>query len=101
MDIQTRDNRAIAQGRKKLIHERDQYFRLVDQGYSNHKASRLVGANERTGREWHNGRDAPDRFRPAARSSGRTPVPVSSGRYLSQGERLHTADRLRTERLSP
>lgn len=95
MDFQIRQNRTVAQGRKKLIHEREQYFRLVDQGYSNKDASRLVGVNERTGREWRNGRDAPDRFRPPARSSGRTPVPVSSGRYLSQGERLHIADRLR------
>lgn len=95
MDFQIRQNRTIAQGRKKLIHEREQYFRLVDQGYGNKEASRLVGVNERTGREWRNGRDAPDRFRPPARPSERAPVPVTSGRYLSLDERLHIADRLR------
>lgn len=97
MDFEIRQDRAVAQGRKRLIREREQYFRFVHQGYSNKEASRLVGVNERTGREWRNGRDAPGRFRPPARSSTRTPVPAASGRYLSQGERLYIADRLRNK----
>lgn len=79
-------------GRMRLVREREEYFRLVDQGYGNSEASRLVGVNERTGREWRNGRMGKQRFRPPARPSL---VPAARGRYLSQADRLHIADRLR------
>ncbi|MFF2853033.1 IS30 family transposase [Streptomyces sp. NPDC058001] len=78
----------------KLRREREEYFRLVRQGYSNKEASGLVGVNERTGREWRNGRSDPDRFRAPAQQ-GQAPVAMSSGRYLRDAERLHIADRLR------
>ncbi|MFI5758761.1 IS30 family transposase [Streptomyces sp. NPDC051569] len=78
----------------KLRREREEYFRLVRQGYSNKEAYRLVGVNERTGREWRNGRSDPDRFRAPAQQ-GQAPVAMSSGRYLRDDERLHIADRLR------
>ncbi|MGW2478113.1 IS30 family transposase [Streptomyces sp. NPDC001665] len=83
-----------AHGPMKLRREREEYFRLVRQGYSNKEASRLVGVNERTGREWRNGRSDPDRFRAPAQQ-GQAPVAMSSGRYLRDDERLHIADRLR------
>ncbi|WP_277922244.1 helix-turn-helix domain-containing protein [Streptomyces sp. Root369] len=71
----------------KLRREREEYFRLVREGYGNKEASGLVGVNQRTGREWRNGRTDPNRFR--------APGPASSGRYLRGDERIHIADRLR------
>nr|WP_316528253.1 helix-turn-helix domain-containing protein [Kitasatospora sp. K002] len=94
MDFEIRRDRK-PQGRRKLRVERAEYFRLVDQGYSNKEASRLVGVHERTGREWRNGRTDPNRFRAPARPE-RAPAAVSGpSRYLSEDERIHIADRLR------
>ncbi|MFI6988489.1 hypothetical protein ACIBOT_08715 [Nonomuraea wenchangensis] len=82
MDFQIRRERK-AQGAKKLRAEREEYFRLMAQGYGNKEASRLVGVNERTGREWRNGRSSPGRFRPPARTEraarpadGEVPLPA-------------------------
>ncbi|GAA0676030.1 IS30 family transposase [Kitasatospora atroaurantiaca] len=94
MDFKIRKNRTMAQGPRRLVRERAEYFRLVDQGYSNREASRRVGVHDRTGREWRNGRTDPSRFRPPARSE-RVACPGLPGRYLSQDERIHIADRLR------
>jgi IS30 family transposase len=95
MDFKIRKNRTVAQGRKKLVRERSEYFRLMDQGYSNKEASRLVGVHERTGREWRNGRTDPNRFRAPARPE-RAPAPVPGpSRYLREDERILIADRLR------
>ncbi|WP_327074548.1 IS30 family transposase [Kitasatospora purpeofusca] len=83
------------QGPRKLCAEREEYFRLVRQGYSNKEASRLVGVHERTGREWRNGRTDPSRFRaPAHPERAPAAVPAES-RYLREDERIHIADRLR------
>ena len=65
MDFEIRKVRT-AQGPRKLHAERAEYFRLVKAGYSNKEASALVGVNERTGREWRNGRGDPERLRPPA-----------------------------------
>ncbi|MFI0420006.1 hypothetical protein [Spongiactinospora sp. 9N601] len=46
MDFEIRKVRK-AQGRRKLRAEREEYFRLMAQGYGNKEASRLVGVNER------------------------------------------------------
>ncbi len=79
----------------KLRREREEYFRLVDLGYSNKEASKLVGINIRTGREWRNGRPEGRKKRP------RPPahiVRVTSGapsRFLTEPERIHIADRVR------
>ncbi|MBB5121991.1 DNA-binding CsgD family transcriptional regulator, partial [Streptomyces eurocidicus] len=48
MDHQIREDRK-PQGRKKLTAERAAYFQLVQQGYSNKEACRIVGINPRTG----------------------------------------------------
>jgi IS30 family transposase len=115
MDFEIRKVRTVSQGRRKLRAEREEYFRLVNAGYSNKEASGLVGVNERTGREWRNGRWDPNRLRPPAAqatarpspggytqraSAPREPMPVpASGqtrsRFLSERERIHIADRLR------
>ncbi len=55
MDFEVRKVRS-AQGRRKLHAERAEYFRLVKAGYTSKEASAAVGVNERTGREWRNGR---------------------------------------------
>ncbi|MFE2918463.1 IS30 family transposase [Kitasatospora indigofera] len=94
MDFEIREDRK-PQGRRKLRVEREEYFQLVQQGYSNTEASRRVGVHERTGREWRNGRTDPNRFRAPARP-GRAHARVSGpSRYLSEDERIHIADRLR------
>lgn len=76
------------QGPKPLTREREEYFRLVDQGVGLKEACRIVGINYRTSKKWRNGFD------------GRTvPVHVSlhakTARFLSEDERLQIADLLR------
>ncbi|MFG2698658.1 IS30 family transposase [Kitasatospora sp. NPDC048407] len=94
MDFEIRANRE-PQEPTRLRAERAEYFRLVQQGYSNKEASRLVGVHERTGREWRNGRTDPNRFRAPARPE-RAPVAAPGpSRYLREDERIHIADRLR------
>ncbi|MFD8827893.1 helix-turn-helix domain-containing protein, partial [Streptomyces sp. NPDC059605] len=52
------------QGKKKLVREREEYFRLMDQGVSSREACRIVGINRRTGKRWRNG-TAATKKRPA------------------------------------
>ncbi|MET8012950.1 IS30 family transposase [Streptomyces sp. NPDC005271] len=93
MDFRIRESRK-EQGRKKLHREREEYFRLVQQGFSNAEASRRVGVNPRTGREWRNGRPGGGKKRP--RPPARPGRAASSpSRYLSEPERIHIADRIR------
>ncbi|MFD5732120.1 hypothetical protein ACFWIY_04725, partial [Streptomyces sioyaensis] len=56
MDFNIREERT-GQGRRKLVREREEYFRLMDQGLSSHEACRIVGINYRTGKRWRNGRN--------------------------------------------
>ncbi len=93
MDFQIRADRK-PQGRKKLRAERAEYLRLVEQGYGNKAASRMVGVHERTGREWLNGRDDPKRRVLPARNE-RAALAGSKSRYLTEDERIHIADRRR------
>ncbi|MFD0034356.1 hypothetical protein ACFVJK_40295 [Streptomyces sp. NPDC127172] len=44
MDFKIREIRT-AQGQKKLLRERETYFRLMQQGFSNNQACRIVGIN--------------------------------------------------------
>ncbi|MFF2631242.1 IS30 family transposase [Kitasatospora griseola] len=94
MDYQIREDRG-PQGRRKLTAERAAYFALMQQGFNNSEACRIVGVNRRTGITWRNGRNA-------YKGRPRTVPPVhrelsSAGpsRYLRESERLHIADRLR------
>lgn len=82
------------QGRKILGREREEYFRLMDQGLSNREACRIVGIDRRTGMRWRNG------WRASGRHKGSPPVkrpgmPESPSRYLREADRIHIADRLR------
>ncbi|MEY9839745.1 IS30 family transposase [Streptacidiphilus sp. EB103A] len=94
MDFEIRKNRK-PQGPRKLRTEREEYFWLVRQGYSNKEASRLVGVHERTGREWRNGRTDPGRFRAPAQPERAPAAMPAKSRYLREDERIHIADRLR------
>ncbi|GAA0404275.1 IS30 family transposase [Streptomyces luteireticuli] len=93
MDFRIRENRQV-QGPKALVREREEYFRLMDQGFNNTEACRIVGINRRTGKRWRHGR------RPTGKTPGAPPIrrPLSaagSSRYLREADRIHIADRLR------
>ncbi|MFB8030620.1 IS30 family transposase, partial [Streptomyces sp. NPDC055990] len=64
MEFEIREIR-VAQGRKKLLRERETYFQLMQQGLSNNQACRIVGINAKTGRRWRNGRSADTKRRVA------------------------------------
>ncbi|WP_230885458.1 IS30 family transposase [Streptomyces spinoverrucosus] len=93
MDFEIRGDRT-AQGPVKLSRERTEYSRLVQQGYSNKEACRLVGIDERTGRKWRNGRSA-DRRQKAAPPINAVVPPSGPSRYLREADRIYIADRLR------
>ncbi|MGW4610602.1 IS30 family transposase [Streptomyces sp. NPDC004532] len=93
MDFKIREIRT-AQGSKKLVRERETYFRLMQQGLSNNQACRIVGINPKTGRRWRNGRSA-DRKQKAAPPVRPGVPPSDTSRYLREDERIYIADRLR------
>src|SRR5262249_46291150 len=93
MDFEIRENRQ-PQGRKKLVRERETYFRLMQQGVSNTEACRIVGINRRTGKRWRYGRTASGSNKAAPPIKVVEPLSVPS-RYLREADRIHIADRLR------
>ncbi|WP_455907782.1 IS30 family transposase [Streptomyces mirabilis] len=92
MDFQIRPAKQHSGG--KLSCEREEYFRLMQLGYGNKEASKLVGINARTGREWRNGRPEGRKKRPRSPAQVRLTSGASS-RFLSEADRIHIADRLR------
>ncbi|WP_411138033.1 hypothetical protein [Streptomyces sp. C10] len=68
MDFKVREIRA-AQGPKKPLRERETYFQLMQQGFSNNQACLIVGGNSKTRRRWRNGRNRPQ---PEGGSTGST-----------------------------
>ncbi|MFJ8755382.1 IS30 family transposase [Streptomyces sp. NPDC102441] len=94
MDFEIRKVRTTAQGPVKLRREREAYSRLVQQGYSNTEACRIVGVDRRTGNKWRNGRSA-DRRQKAVPPISAVVPPSGTSRYLCEDERIHIADRLR------
>lgn len=94
MDVEFRANRR-PQGNKPLVHERETYFLLVDQGMSFAEAARAVGISTLTGERWRNGRGASGRFK-AVPPLNAAPVAESTdpSRYLREADRVHIADRL-------
>ncbi|MEV7347280.1 IS30 family transposase, partial [Streptomyces sp. NPDC093544] len=93
MDFKIREIRT-AQGPKKLLLEREEYFRLMQQGLSTKEACRIVGINTKTGRRWRNGRSA-DRRQKVAPPIHAVVPPSGPSRYLCEADRIHIADRLR------
>ena len=80
--------------------KQERFVRLIEQGFSNSEACRMVGINRRTGTRWRFGRTIQDttgqpvHYPPV--SAPRPPKPRHP-RYLSAAERLTIAD-LRRER---
>jgi IS30 family transposase len=93
MVFEIRENRGRAQGRKKLVREREEYLRLVREGLNSKQACQIVGVNPRTGKRWRYGRVRSAGHRGA---SPITAVAPSAGpsRYLREDDRIHIADRL-------
>lgn len=91
MHFQIRKDRA-PQGPRKLSAERAAYLRLMQQGYSNAEACRIVGVDERTGRKWRNGRSAENDGRRAVPPITTVVPPTGPSRYLNEAERIQIAD---------
>ena len=104
---------AVSNGRGKA-EARLRYLELIEQGWANHAASREVGVNPRTGRDWRQGirrsgptRVLPDgtvvdyrtrtRYLPDMTTAPTVAVPAISDRYLSLDDRLAIADGLITK----
>ncbi|MDH6711497.1 IS30 family transposase [Kitasatospora sp. MAA19] len=94
MDFEIRKDRT-PQGPRKLTRERAAYSQLMQQGYSNKEACRIVGIDERTGQKWRNGRKPTGTQRTALLPLTAVAAPSGSSRYLREDERIHIADRLR------
>lgn len=99
MDFKIRENRR-PQGPRKLVQEREAYFRLVDQGMGYVEAATVIGVNVRTGKRWRNGRGVSGKNKAAPPINAVVPLPVASApaapsRYLDEADRIHIADRLR------
>lgn len=93
MDFEIREDKQTRGA--KLRREREEYFRLMKLGYGNKEASRLVGINSRTGREWRNGRPEGRKKRPRAPAHIAQAPSGASSRFLSETERIHITDRAR------
>ena len=81
-------------GRAPQAEKREQFARLIAQGFSNSEACRIVGISRRTGKRWRHGRTVTARdgrklhYAPVA-GAGRREI---SPRYLSEDERIRIAD---------
>jgi IS30 family transposase len=78
------------------VEKREQFARLIAQGYNNSEACRLVGINRRTGKRWRHGRTIVARdgrklhySAVIVAGAGRRAI---SDRYLSEEERVRIAD---------
>src|SRR5205807_7741366 len=76
--------------------KREQFARLIAQGFNNSEACRIVGINRRTGKRWRHGRTITTRdgrklHDAAVVTTGAVRREVSP-RYLSEDERVQIAD---------
>ncbi len=80
------------------VEKREQYARLIAQGYNNSEACRIVGINRRTGKRWRHGRTITTRdgrkrhYAPVVAAGAGRRVREISDRYLSEQERVRIAD---------
>ena len=79
------------------VEKREQYARLIAQGYNNSEACRIVEINRRTGKRWRHGRtitasDGRKLHYAAVVSAGAGRRRGISDRYLSEQERVRVAD---------
>src|SRR6266581_1683697 len=79
------------------VEKREQYARLIGQGFSSLEACRIVGINPRTGKRWRHGRTITARdgrklhYSPVI-TRGAVVRREISDRYLSEQERVQIAD---------
>jgi transposase, IS30 family len=83
-------------GREPQVEKREQFSRLIGQGFSNSEACRIVGINRKTGKRWRHGRTITTRdgrklHYPAVVTTGAVRREISD-RYLSEDERVQIAD---------
>src|SRR5271165_4838894 len=76
--------------------KREQFARLIGQGFNNSEACRIAGINRRTGKRWRHGRtittrDGRKRHYPAVITTAAVKREISP-RYLSKDERVQIAD---------
>ncbi|MFJ1793367.1 IS30 family transposase [Kitasatospora griseola] len=93
MDFEIREDKRRP-GPVGLSRERAAYSQLMQQGYSNKEACRIVGIHSRTGRKWRHGRSGKDGLK-AAPPISTAMRPSGPSRFLTEDERIHIADRLR------
>ncbi len=93
MNFKIRENPG-QEGRRTLVREREEYFRLMDQGLTSVEACERIGINRRTGKRWRNGRAVSGRFK-AVKPVRPSLAPTGPSRYLREPDRIHIADRLR------
>ena len=85
-------------GRALQAEKREQFARLIAQGFSNSEACRIVGINRRTGKRWRHGRTITTRdgrklhYAPVVAAAAGRRVREISDRYLSEQERVRIAD---------
>jgi transposase, IS30 family len=77
--------------------KREQFARLIAQGFNNSEACRIVGINRRTGKRWRHGRtiitrDGRKLHYPPVVTRGKVAGREISDRYLSEDERVRIAD---------
>ncbi len=78
--------------------KREQFARLIAQGYNNSEACRIAGINRRTGKRWRHGRTITTRdgrklhYAPVIAARAGRRVREISDRYLSEQERVRIAD---------
>jgi DNA invertase Pin-like site-specific DNA recombinase len=79
------------------VEKREQYARLLAQGFNNSAACRITGINRRTGKRWRHGRTITTRdgrklHYPPVVTRGTAVRREISDRYLSEQERVLIAD---------
>src|SRR6266542_307256 len=90
----------VAMGRRgtgalPLAEEREQFARLIAQGFNNSEACRIVGINRRTGKRWRHGRTITSssgqrlHYAPVVGVGRKREI---SARFLSEDERLRIAE---------
>ena len=85
-------------GREPQFDKREQFARLIAQGFGSAEACRIVGINRRTGKRWRHGRTITARdgrklhYAPVVAAGPGRRVRQISDRYLSQQERVRIAD---------
>ena len=80
------------------VEKREQFARLIAQGFNNSEACRITGINRRTGKRWRHGRTITTRdgrklhYPPVVTTGAGRAAREISDRYLSEEERVRIAD---------